>query len=214
MSLEVPSDAVNSVNGAMRSNLRDGLFKRRSIRRYLPVPVPHEQVEAVLESAIWAPSAHNRQPWRFAVIESQTQKEQLAQAMGARLRRDLQADGVSAELIEADAGRSYSRITSAPVVIVLCLSMVDMDVYTDEKRSHNEYVMAVQSVAMAGQNILLAAYDMGLAACWMCAPLFCPDVVKDALSLPDDWQPQALLTLGYPAETREKPRKPLEVSVI
>ena len=92
--------------------------------------------------------------------------------------------------------------------------MVDMDVYTDEKRSQNEYLMAVQSVAMAGQNILLAAYDVGLSACWMCAPLFCPDVVKDALALPDDWQPQALLTMGYPAETREKTRKPLKESVI
>ena len=214
MSRCVPSDAVNSVNDVTTNKVYDGLFHRRSIRRYRQEIVSRKQLEAVLEAAIWAPSAHNRQPWRFAVIETQVQKEQLAQAMGARLRRDLQADGVSAELIEVDAGRSYSRITSAPVLIVLCLSMADMDVYTDEKRSQNEYIMAVQSVAMAGQNILLAAHDVGLAACWMCAPLFCPDVVKDALDLPDDWQPQALLTLGYPAETREKTRKPLEVSVI
>jgi len=214
MSRCVPSDAVNSVNDVTTNKVYDGLFHRRSIRRYRQEIVSRKQLEAVLEAAIWAPSAHNRQPWRFAVVETQVQKEQLAQAMGARLRRDLQADGVSAELIEVDAGRSYSRITSAPVLIVLCLSMADMDVYTDEKRSQNEYIMAVQSVAMAGQNILLAAHDVGLAACWMCAPLFCPDVVKDALDLPDDWQPQALLTLGYPAETREKTRKPLEVSVI
>lgn len=214
MSRCVPSDAVKSVNDVTTNKVYDGLFHRRSIRRYRQEIVSRKQLEAVLEAAIWAPSAHNRQPWRFAVVETQVQKEQLAQAMGARLRRDLQADGVSAELIEVDAGRSYSRITSAPVLIVLCLSMADMDVYTDEKRSQNEYIMAVQSVAMAGQNILLAAHDVGLAACWMCAPLFCPDVVKDALDLPDDWQPQALLTLGYPAETREKTRKPLEVSVI
>ena len=214
MSRCVPSDAVKSVNDVTTNKVYDGLFHRRSIRRYRQEIVSRKQLEAVLEAAIWAPSAHNRQPWRFAVVETQVQKEQLAQAMGARLRRDLQADGVSAELIEVDAGRSYSRITSAPVLIVLCLSMADMDVYTDEKRSQNEYIMAVQSVAMAGQNILLAAHDVGLAACWMCAPLFCPDVVKDALDLPDDWQPQALLTLGYPAETREKTRKSLEVSVI
>ncbi|MBA3871931.1 MAG: nitroreductase family protein [Chloroflexota bacterium] len=208
------SDGLSSVNFKPKSGIHDTLFQRRSIRRYRTDAVPHEQIEAVLEAAIWAPSAHNRQPWRFAVIETQAQKEQLAQAMGARLRRDLAADGISPELIEADAGRSYSRITNAPVVIVLCLSMVDMDVYTDEKRSRNEYLMAVQSVAMAGQNILLAAYDVGLSACWMCAPLFCPDVVNDALSLPDDWQPHALLTMGYAAETREKTRKPLKESVI
>jgi len=213
MSQQASPDAVSSANFKPKGGIQDTLFQRRSIRRYRAETVPHELIEAVLEAAIWAPSAHNRQPWRFAVVETQAQKEQLAQAMGARLRRDLQADGLSPELIEADAGRSYSRITNAPVVIVLCLSMVDMDVYTDEKRSQNEYLMAVQSVAMAGQNILLAAHDVGLSACWMCAPLFCPDVVKDALNLHEDWQPQALLTMGYAAETREKTRKPLEASV-
>lgn len=176
--------------------------------------MPRAVIHNLLEAAIWSPSAHNRQPWRFAVVETAEQKERLAQAMGARLRRDLQADGVPSDVIEADAGRSYSRITLAPVLIVLCVSMVDMDVYADEKRNHNEYLMAVQSVAMAGQNILLAAHEAGLGACWMCAPLFCPDVVRDALQLPDDWQAQALLTVGYPAEVREKTRKPVEASVI
>ena len=195
-------------------SLRDVIFSRRSIRRYRPDPVPHAIIEELLQAAIWSPSAHNRQPWRFAVVETQAQKEQLAQAMGARLRRDLTADGVPIEVIEADAGRSYSRTTNSPVLIVLCLSMVDMDVYADERRNHQEYIMTVQSVAMAGQNILLAAHDVGLGACWMCAPLFCPDVVKGELELPDDWQPQALLTIGYPAETREKTRKPLETSVM
>jgi F420 biosynthesis protein FbiB-like protein len=192
----------------------DNLLSRRSIRRFRPEPVPRPLIETLLTAAIWSPSAHNRQPWRFAAVETGAQKEKLAQVMGARLRRDLATDGVSPEAIETDASRSYSRITSAPLLIVLCLSMVDMDVYSDEKRSHNEYLMAVQSVAMAGQNLLLAAHDAGLGGCWMCAPLFCPDVVQTALDLPDDWQPQALLTIGYPAETREKTRHPLEKSVL
>lgn len=192
----------------------DLLVGRRSIRRYKPNPVPHEIIERVLMAAIWAPSAHNRQPWRFAVIETQAQKEHLAGAMGARLRHDLEADGAPEAVIEADVSRSYARMINAPVLIVLCLTMADMDIYPDERRSHNEYVMAVQSTAMAGQNLLLAAHEAGLGACWMCAPLFCPDVVKTALGLAEDWQPQALLTMGYPAETREKTRNPLEMSVI
>jgi coenzyme F420-0:L-glutamate ligase / coenzyme F420-1:gamma-L-glutamate ligase len=198
----------------VKSNLIETLFTRRSIRRYKLDPVPRELIETLLTAAVWSPSAHNRQPWRFAVVETASQKETLAKAMGARLRRDLEADGVPEAVIEADTSRSYSRITAAPVLIALCLSVVDMDTYKDEKRNHNEYLMAVQSVAMAGQNILLSAHDVGLGACWMCAPLFCPDVVQVALSLPDDWQPQALLTIGYPAETREKTRRPLESSVL
>lgn len=208
------SDASVETVSTQGSKLREALFLRRSIRRYLDVPVPHDVIGNILEAAIWAPSAHNRQPWRFAVVENAPQKEELAREMGSRLRRDLTADGVAPELIEADAGRSYARITSAPVLIALCMSMVDMDVYEDVKRSSNEHIMAVQSVAMAGQNILLAAHDAGLGACWMCAPLFCPDVVKDVLKMPEDWQPQALLTVGYPAEVREKTRKSLETSVI
>ncbi len=92
--------------------------------------------------------------------------------------------------------------------------MSDMDNYPDPHRDQNEYIMAVQSAALAGQNLLLAAHDAGLGACWLCAPLFCPDVVRATLGLPADWQPQALITLGYPAETREKTRNPLEMSVL
>lgn len=190
------------------------IMSRRSIRRYRPDPVPRETIETLLTAAIWSPSAHNRQPFRFCVVDNPAIKERLARAMGEQLRRDLEADGVSEDVIAADTGRSYARITSAPVVITLCLSMMDMDIYPDQRRAHNEYVMAVQSTAMAGQNLLLAAHDAGLGACWMCAPLFCPDVVKAALELPDDWQPQALITLGYPAEAREKTRHPLEKSVL
>lgn len=196
------------------TSLLNILISRRSLRRYLPEPVPHQLIERLLQAAIWAPSAHNRQPWRFAVIETTAKKEILAQAMGKRLRQDLAADSVPHEVIEADANRSYSRITSAPVLIVLCLSMLDMDQYPDARRSQFEYVMAVQSVAMAGQNLLLAAHEAGLGACWMCAPLFCGDTVLEALDLPADWQPQALLTLGYPAQEREKTRHPLEKSVL
>jgi coenzyme F420-0:L-glutamate ligase / coenzyme F420-1:gamma-L-glutamate ligase len=190
------------------------ILERRSIRRYQPDSISRTVVEQILNAAIWAPSAHNRQPWRFAVIEIAETKERLALAMGARLRRDLAKDGVPEEAIEKDASRSYTRITSAPVLIALCLSMVDMDSYPDEHRSRNEYLMAVQSTAMAGQNLLLAAHEAGLGACWMCAPLFAPDVVSEVLQLPQDWQPQALLTLGYPAETREKTRHSLEKSVL
>lgn len=191
------------------------LIDRRSLRRYGTLPVPSELVQTVLEAARWAPSAHNRQPWRFVVIQSQLQKERLALAMGAQLRRDLVADGMmTAAQIAEDADRSYDRMTSAPVIILLCLTMADMDVYPDEKRTHAEMLMAVQSVAMAGQNLLLAAHAVGLGACWMCAPLFCPDVVQAALKMPNDWLPQALITLGYPAQTREKTRHTLEGRVL
>jgi nitroreductase len=63
---------------------------------------------------------------------------------------------------------------------------------------------------MAVQNLLLAAASDGLGACWMCAPLFCPEVVRGALDLPTDWGPQALVTLGHPASAgKPASRRPL-----
>ncbi len=198
--------------------MKDALYAimkgRRSVRRYAEQPIAPELVQRLLEAAIWAPSAHNRQPWRFVVLSSAETRRALAAAMGERLRADLTADGAAPELIERDVSRSYSRISGAPLAIVVCLSMADMDRYPDGRRNEAEYIMAVQSVAMAAQNLLLAAHAEGLGACWMCAPLFCPDVVRNALNLPADWQPQALITLGYPAAARESSRHALETRVL
>ncbi len=187
---------------------------RRSLRRYTPHPVPPGLIQQVLTAGAWAPSAHNRQPWRFAVVQSDDQKHHLARSMGARLRADLQADHVPQAVIDQDVNRSYERITLAPVLIVLCLTMADMDTYPDHDRQHAERIMAVQSVAMAGQNLLLAAHSAGLGACWMCAPLFCPDVVRHALDLSPTWEAQGMITMGYPDQQRSRPRHPLTSRVV
>jgi coenzyme F420-0:L-glutamate ligase/coenzyme F420-1:gamma-L-glutamate ligase len=196
----------------------EGLFaiiqNRRSIRRYTDRPVPIDVLRRVLAAGQWAPSAHNRQPWRFAVITDPAQQETLARAMGERFRSDLLADGLPTQEIERQIARSTARISRAPALIVVCLSMADMDRYPDDHRQSAERVMAVQSTALAAQSILLMAHAEGLGACWMCAPLFCPDVVRATLALPGDWEAQALLTLGYPAEERTKDREPLETKIV
>ena len=178
----------------------DTLYTRRSIRRYTTQPVSPDLIEQLLDAAIRAPSAHNRQPWRFAVVTTPAIKTRLADAMGARLRADRLQAGDRAEEVDRDVARSHDRIVAAPVVIVACLSMTDMDRYPDDRRAAFERTMAVQSVAASIQNMLLEATVLGLGACWMCAPLFCPDVVRTALELPDDWEAQALITIGYAAE--------------
>jgi F420 biosynthesis protein FbiB-like protein len=189
------------------------LAGRRSIRRYTPQPVSRDQLDALLQAALDAPSAHNRQPARFLVITAATVKARLAAAMGARLRADRGRDGDPLDVIDADVARSTARITGSPVVILACLTMVDMDGYPDAARQGAEYLMAVQSMAMAVQNLLVAAHAGGLGACWMCAPLFCPDTVAAAVALPEGWQPQAMITLGHPANAG-KPRRRRDIAEI
>lgn len=183
---------------------------RRSIRRYESQSIPHETLARLLEAARWAPSAHNRQPWRFVVITDPRGRRLLADRMAARLAADLRADGVDEETIAKDTERSRLRLTGAPVLVLVCLTMTDMDAYPDTRRQSAEHAMAIQSAAMAGQNLLLMAHAEGLGACWMCAPLFCPDTVRQALNLPPDYEPQGVVGLGYPAETRQKSRRSVE----
>jgi F420 biosynthesis protein FbiB-like protein len=188
---------------------------RRSVRAFRPDPLPREQVEAVLEAARWAPSPHGRQPWRFAVVESAAARERLADAMGAEWRRQLALDGQDAETIALRHRKSRERITGAPVVIVPCLYLEDLDVYPDAERQAAETTMAVQSLGCAVQNMLLAAYALGFDAGWMCAPLFCQPTVRAALGLADTLHPHALIPLGYPAKDPvRRPRRPLDELVV
>jgi coenzyme F420-0:L-glutamate ligase/coenzyme F420-1:gamma-L-glutamate ligase len=142
------------------------IHTRRSIRQFEPRPVERPLIERLVEAACWAPSAHNRQPWRFVVLDGEDRKRELVEAMGARLTTDLRADGLEEAQIERDVSRSRRRLTGAPVLLLVCLSMQDMDRYPDAIRQQNERVMAAQSVAMAAQNLLLVAHAEGLGACW------------------------------------------------
>lgn len=187
---------------------------RRSIRRYTPEPVAPALIETLLEAANWAPSAHNRQPWRFCVVQSAATKATLSAHMAEAWRSDLAGDGADLSEIERRIAISQARLTGAPVLIVPCVTLEEMDSYPDLVRSQAEWTMAVQSVALACQNLLLAAHAAGLGACWMCAPLFVPALVRQVLALPDAWQPQAILTLGYPAEVRTRTRAPLAERVV
>lgn len=195
---------------AAAASFADVLQGRQTVRRFTAEPVLVPVLERVLAAAARAPSAHNRQPWRFCAVCQPVAKQVLAEAMGQRLRSDRARDGDAAAVVEADVQRSRVRITGAPVVVAVCVSMDEMDTYPDTRRAEAEWTMAVQSTAMAGAHLLLAAQAEGLGGCWMCAPLFCPDEVRAALALPVSWVPQGLVLLGHPAEPgRSRPRKPL-----
>jgi len=135
--------------------------------------------------------------------------------MAQDFERDLTGDGLSPEKIQSQLKRSKDRITSAPVAILLCLDMSEMDSYPDQKRNKAEYMMAVQSVAAAGLQLLLAAHAEGLGGVWACWPLFVQETICKTLNLPENWEPQAMFFVGYPADIPDaRERKPLGLVVI
>ncbi len=187
--------------------MRNLFQKRKSIRKYKKTELSDIKIKKILNAARWAPSAHNAQPWRFLIIKESSIKSKLAKSMAEIWKKDLISNGLSKGKRMKLINSSINRFTESPLLILACLTMKDMNKYPDKRRREIEYIMGIQSVAVAIGNILLAADIEELGACWFCAPLFCKDVVRKTLGLSKDIEPQALITLGYPDEKPENPQR-------
>ena len=189
------------------NNLIDAIVKRRSIRKYIAREVSKETCDEILEAATWAPSAHNAQPWRFSVLTEASTKEALAGAMAKAWIEDLRKNDTPHKLARKLIKRSIERFTTAPVVVVACVAMAELAMPIEDAKREIERDLALQSLGAAIENLLLTAHSKGLGACWYCAPIFCKNIVKEILHLPTNFEPQALVTIGYPSEIPATPKR-------
>ncbi len=191
----------------MKNDWHAFLRSRRSVRSFKTDPVPAEMIQRILETAICAPSAHNLQPWRFVVLMDAKTKPLLAEALAAKFRQDMIADGVPEPEIQVRVRQTIRRASQAPIIIVLCRDRMSVKPQSDVVREQAEALMGAQSVALAGLQLLLAAHAEGLGGSWICWPLFAPDETSRTLGLPHNWEPQGMFFLGYPAESPEIPAR-------
>lgn len=190
----------------------EAIRTRRSLRQLDSRPVPRELVREIVELGAIAPAPHHTRPWRYVIVGAD-RREALSEAMGVAWRADLERDGVDEETIASLLDRSRRQIASAPSLVLACLTNDGLRAWPDERRAGHEWAMAQQSIGAAMQNMMLAAHALGLASYWVSAPLFAPQAVNDALSLPGDYVAQAFIVLGYPSEGAEpKPRPPVDTA--
>ena len=133
---------------------------RRSIRAFLPDLVEREDLDALVEAACLAPAPHHSRPWRFVVIDAAAGKEALAFGMGDRWRADLAGDGVARERIEELVAASHHKLTSAPALVLGCLTWSGLDRYPDEHRRRAEWGMALLSLGAAVETSVQQLYDV------------------------------------------------------
>jgi nitroreductase len=160
----------------------EAIKERRSVRAYTSERVSQEEVERLVDTARWAPSAGNIQPWRFVIVTNAETKRRLS-----------------------DAALHQTFIEEAPVVIVVCVDVVQSSLGYGY-RGANLYCL--QDAAAAIENMLLAAHALGLATCWVGA--FHEDAAAKAVNTPSNVRPVAIVTVGHPAE---KPRVPPRRSI-
>lgn len=155
------------------------IYTRRSIRKYKDIPVEWELIGRVVEAGTFAPTAGNIQDHRFIVVLDEDKRKQIAQAC-----------------------LQQYWIEQAPVHIIACAEI---------KRAGQMYgvrgerLYTIQNVAAAVENILLAAHNLGLGACWVGA--FDEAMIKRIAAIPDYARPHAIIILGYPDEVPPMPHR-------
>jgi F420 biosynthesis protein FbiB-like protein len=195
----------------MNSELHTFLRTRRSVRRFKADAIPISTIQRILQTATYAPSAHNLQPWRFVVLTNPKIKSRLSETITTRFQQDMVTDGISETEVNVRIERTTRRIQDTPALVILCHDSLQVNHQPDAIGQAAESVMGIQSVASAGLQFLLAAHAEGLGATWICWPLFAPKEVCAALDLPEEWEPQGMVFLGYPAESPNTPeRVPLD----
>jgi len=186
------------------------LEARRSIRAFTGEVVDRATLDGLVEAACIAPAPHHSRPWRFVVIDTDTAKADLATGMGEQWRADLTADGVSPARVDELVDASHRKLMDAPALVLACLTWDGLDRYPDAARQRAEWGMALLSLGAAVENLMVAAAAAGLASCWVAAPIFCPEAARDALELPEEWLPHALVLVGHPdPEYVGRPRPPI-----
>lgn len=176
--------------------LTQAIQERRSIRKYAETPLSQNLIERVIQAGLYAPSAKNRQPWRFVVVQEAAKAEML-NCMQRGLQRELASPILpQSKHYLAGAKHTASIMEQAPVTIFVINPLNDMACHDFEARIYD--LANVQAVGACIQNILLAAVDSGLGGLWNCDIFFAyPELNK---WLGGSGQMVAAVCLGIPGE--------------
>ena len=161
--------------------LMKGLLTRRSVRQYQNKPIDKETIRRIIKAAQHSPTAHNRQPWEFLVIEDRE---------------------FMAELRYIQRWSSFAK--DAACVIIVC---GDIEKSFSRNKEDEQWTFIDVDCAIATQSLMLAAWAEGIGSCYCgAAPMQkVVDALHKKLNLPQNLRPFAIVPLGYPLEDPKQP---------
>jgi len=189
--------------------LYEAIRGRRSVRQFRDEPVDPQKIDRILDAALWAPSAHNAQAWRFTLV-GQLAKEAIACAM-IEAGEDLERRGESAPGLKATA----RLVAQAPVLIAASYAQEKVIPLQESYTLGEVFRLSaqVQSVAAAIENLLLAAHAEGLGGVWIGYTNLVAQELRRILC--DDGFPVATVALGDPLRMPPAPeRKPKSERIV
>ncbi len=158
-------------------NSSRAIRSRRSVRKFLDKAVPFDRLMDCIDAGNWAPSAGNLQNVRFLIVEKEETKQLLANACF-----------------------DQQWMVTAPYIIVLCNDPKEVLLQFGDRGEK----YASQAAAAAAMNIMIEAYDHGLATCWVGA--FDEHAIRRALNMPEEIIPEIIIPIGFAAEAPHSSR--------
>ncbi|GHF98806.1 coenzyme F420-0:L-glutamate ligase [Streptomyces filamentosus] len=189
--------------------VREAVTLRRTVREFGDGPVDPGAVRRAVAAALTAPAPHHTVPWRFVLLESPESRLRLLDAMRDAWIADLRRDGRSEEAV-AKRVRRGDVLRNAPYLAVPCLVTDGAHSYGDPRRDAAEREMFVVAAGAGVQNFLVALAGERLGSAWVSSTMFCRDVVREVLGLPEHWDPMGAVAIGRPAgPAKERPARPV-----
>ena len=181
-------------------DIKEAIYTRRSVREFTDQPVDKATVQALIQSAIQAPSAVNHQPWAFVVVQDKAILRSYSDRAKTLLAKTMNLTLIGLELRNALADHTFNIFYNANTLIIICAKPLG---------AHPDW-----DCCLAAQNLMLAAHGMGLGTCpigfaW---PLLEEPDVKEHLRIPPEYRPILPIIVGYPSKpTAAVPRTDSEI---
>lgn len=193
----------------MNTGLRS-IHERRSIRKYQNRSVPGELIEEMLKAGRAAPSAKNRQPWRYIVFGG-VYKMELLNAMQTGLEREERGitDLPKSSYGIADAKNTLRIMQEAPVIIIVLNTNAKSPFWPVDNDERISEICDTLSIGASVENMLLTAQELGLGTLWIANTCFAYNELTSYLNTKD--QLVGAIAVGYADEKpQQRPRKQLD----
>ena len=185
---------------------------RRSIRKFKPCDVSRTDIEKIVDAARLAPSAKNRQPWKF-IAYTGAQKDKLLDIMGESLQKEQQQHALLPHSQNGlpDAFNTLGIMRTAPVVIVVINTNAASPFEPIDADSRITELCDTLSIGAAIENMLLAAASLGYGSCWYEGHITDTDRIGDQmakiLGVPEEYELVCFLPVGIPESAAVPPKK-------
>lgn len=167
-------------------DILEAIYHRRAIRAFTSEPVDKQIIETLIDAAVHAPNALDKQRWAFVIVRDRALMQRISAEAKALTLKTVGSNPDFRPFTDMLSSPDLNIFYDAPALVLICATQDDRFVEQD--------------CCLAAQNLMLAAYDKGLGTCWIgfAEAWLNQPMAKKELGIPVTFRPIAPIIVGYP----------------